>query len=44
MNKREQRAEQRKMEEAKRAKQIARNWIIGAASLVIAMICYYVFN
>ncbi|MDR2533132.1 MAG: hypothetical protein LBC82_09865 [Oscillospiraceae bacterium] len=40
MNKREQREEQRRLDEERRKKQIARNWIIGAVSLIIAALCY----
>ncbi|MDR2559894.1 MAG: hypothetical protein LBC86_10215 [Oscillospiraceae bacterium] len=40
MNKREQREEQRKIDEERRRKQIARNWMIGGVSLVLAILFY----
>ncbi|MCL2639084.1 MAG: hypothetical protein FWD48_12040 [Oscillospiraceae bacterium] len=40
MNKREQRAEQRRRDEELLKKRVARNWIIGGVSLVLAILFY----
>jgi hypothetical protein len=40
MNKRERRAEQRKIDEERHRKAVARNWIIGGVSLLLAILFY----
>ncbi|MCL1824170.1 MAG: hypothetical protein FWG44_08210 [Oscillospiraceae bacterium] len=40
MHKREQRAEQRRIEAEKSKKRIMRNWIIAAVALLLAILCY----
>jgi hypothetical protein len=40
MNKREQRAEQRRIDEERHRKAVARNWIIGGISLALAILLY----
>jgi hypothetical protein len=38
MNKREQRAEQRRQDEERLRKRVARNWLIGGISLILALL------
>jgi len=40
MHKREQREEQRRLDEQRRKRAVTRNWIIAIISLMLAFLCY----